>query len=47
MHWLGPYRIEYITYAREFKLSNLNGEEWEGLVNGSKLKIYKDSCVVQ
>lgn len=27
MHLLGPYRIEYITDAREVKLSNLNGEE--------------------
>ena len=35
MHWLGPYMIDYIKEAREVKLSNLNGKEKEGMVNGS------------
>ena len=39
--------IEYITKVGEMKLSNLNGEEKEGLVNGNKLNPYKDSRPVQ
>ena len=26
MHWLGPYRIEYIIEEGEVKLSNLDGD---------------------
>ena len=43
MHWLGPYRIEYITEARAVKLSNLDGELREGLINGSQMNPYRDS----
>ena len=47
MHWMGPYRIEYIIEVRVVKLSNLDGELREGLVNGIRLKPYRDSDAVQ
>ena len=43
MHWFEPCRIDYITKDGEINFSNLNGEEREGLVNGSRLKPYRHS----
>lgn len=43
MHWMGPYRIEHITYARVVKLSNLDGELREGMVNANLLRPYSDT----
>jgi hypothetical protein len=43
MHWLGPYEITYDTEGGVAQLRTLN-EEWkEGLVNGSRLKLYYDN----
>jgi hypothetical protein len=39
-HWLGPYEIDYVTYGGAVQLKTLNGEWKEGLVNGSRLKLY-------
>jgi hypothetical protein len=43
MHWLGPYVIRFVTDAGVVQLEKLNGEVVEGLVNGSQLKLYRDS----
>jgi hypothetical protein len=42
MHWLGPYVIRFVTDAGVVQLEKLNGEVVEGLVNGSRLKLYRD-----
>jgi hypothetical protein len=43
MQWLGPYEITYVTKGGPAQLNNLNGEWKEGLVNGSRLKLYYDN----
>ena len=43
MHWLGPYHVKYVTNGGVVKLAKLNNEEIPTLVNGSRLKLYKDS----
>jgi hypothetical protein len=42
-HWLGPYEIAYVTEGGATQLKTLNGEWKEGLVNGSRLKLYYDN----
>jgi hypothetical protein len=42
MHWLGPYVIQHVTKAGVSQLETLNGEALGGMVNGSRLKIYRD-----
>jgi len=42
MNWLGPYVIKYMIEVGVAQLETLNGEVLGGLVNGSKLKIYRD-----
>jgi hypothetical protein len=39
-HWLGPYEVAYVTEGEDVQLKTLNGEWKEGLVNGSRLKLY-------
>jgi hypothetical protein len=43
MHWLGPYVIVFVTNESVVQLEKLNGEVVEGVVNGSRLKLYRDS----
>jgi hypothetical protein len=43
MHWLGPYEINYVTDGGVVQLHDLIGKEMQGLVNGSRLKMYRDS----
>jgi hypothetical protein len=43
MHWLGPYEIKSITDGGVVQLQDLIGKEMQGLVNGSRLKMYRDS----
>jgi hypothetical protein len=43
MHWLGPYVINHVTKAGFMQLETLNGEFLRGMVNGSRLKIYRGS----
>jgi transposase InsO family protein len=43
MHCLGPYEIAYVTEGGVAQLKTLKGEWKEGLVNGSRLKLYYDN----
>jgi hypothetical protein len=43
MHWLGPYEVSYVTEGGVAQLKTLTGEWKEGLVNGSRLKLYYDN----
>jgi hypothetical protein len=42
MHWLGPYEVKYFTDGGVFQLRDLSGVELKGMINGSRLKLYKD-----
>jgi len=42
MHWLDPYIIKYVIEVGVTQLETLNGEVLGGMVNGSRLKIYKE-----
>jgi hypothetical protein len=41
-HWLGPYQVAYILEGAA-QLKTLNGEWKEGLMNGSRLKLYYEN----
>jgi hypothetical protein len=43
MHWLGPYEVNTVTYGRAVQLKNLGGKKLRGMINGSRLKLYRDS----
>jgi hypothetical protein len=43
MHWLGPYEVKTITDGGVVQLRDLAGTDLRGMVNGSRLKLYKDS----
>jgi hypothetical protein len=43
MHWLGPYEIKYVTDGGVVQLQDLVGKEIQGLVSGSRLKLYRDT----
>jgi len=43
MHYLGPYIIWYVTKEGVVQLENLNGEPLDKLLNGIRLKVYKDN----
>jgi hypothetical protein len=42
MHCLCPYVIKYVIEIGVVKLETLKGEILGGLVNGSRLKLYRD-----
>jgi hypothetical protein len=42
MQWLGPYMIKYVTKVGVVQLEMLKGGVLGGLVNGSRLILYKD-----
>jgi transposase InsO family protein len=42
-HWLRPYEIAYVTEGGVAQLKTLKGDWKEGLVNGSRLKLYYDN----
>jgi hypothetical protein len=42
-HWMGPYEVAYVMEGGAVQLKTLNGEWKEGLVNGSRLKLYYDN----
>jgi hypothetical protein len=42
MHWLGPYVIKQVMETGVAQLETLNGELLGGMVNGSRLKPYKE-----
>jgi hypothetical protein len=41
MHWLGPYVIQHVIEVGVAHLETLNREVLGGMVNGSRLKLYK------
>jgi len=43
MHWLGPYQVKHVTKCGVVQLVKLNGELFPTLVNGSRLKLYRDN----
>jgi hypothetical protein len=43
MHWLGPYEVNTITYGGSIQLKDLGGTELKGMINGSRLKSYRDN----
>ena len=43
MHWLGPYQVKHVTNGGVVQIENLNGEIFPTLVNGSRLKLYRDN----
>jgi hypothetical protein len=43
MHWLGPYEVKYVTDGGSVQLQDLTGVKLKGMVNGSRLKLYRDS----
>ena len=43
MHWLGPYQVKHVTNGGVVQLAKLNGEVMPTLVNGSRMKPYRDS----
>ena len=43
MHWLGPYEVKVVTDGGVVQLRNLVGACLRGMINGSRLKLYKDS----
>ena len=42
MHWLGPYKVKHVTNGGIVQLAKLNGEVMPTLVNGSRMKLYRD-----
>jgi hypothetical protein len=43
MHWLGPYELKTITDGRSVQLKYLGGKELKGMINGSRLILYRDN----
>jgi hypothetical protein len=43
MHWLGPYEVKTVTDGGVVQLKDLIGAELKGMINGSRLKLYRDS----
>ena len=42
MHWLGPYQVRHVTEGGAASLARLDGTMLPTLVNGSRLKLYRD-----
>jgi hypothetical protein len=42
MHWLGPYEVKTVTDGGVVQLKDLEKTELNGMINGSRLKLYKD-----
>ena len=47
MQWLGTYQVKNIINGGAVKIEKLNDEEIPTLVNGSRLKLYKDKPPTQ
>ena len=43
MHWLGPYQVKHVTEGGASSLARLDGTMSPTMVNGSRLKLYRDS----
>ena len=44
-HWKGPYLVQKVTDGGAVQLAKLNGETLPSMVNGSRLKLYRDGPV--
>jgi hypothetical protein len=44
-HQLGPYEVAYVSKGGAMELKTFNGEWKEGLVNGSRLKLYYENQI--
>ena len=42
-HWLGPYQVKHVTEEGAANLAWLDGTMFPTMVNGSRLKLYRDS----
>jgi hypothetical protein len=47
IHWLGPYEVKNVANAGAVQIAKLNGEVFPTMVNGSRLKLYRDSPLPQ
>ena len=43
MHWLGPYQVRQVTKGGATSLVRLDGTMLPTMVNGSRLKLYRDN----
>ena len=43
MHWLGPYQVRHVTEGGVASLARLDGTMLPTMVNGSRLKLYRDN----
>jgi hypothetical protein len=43
MHWLGPYEVNNVTYGGYVQLKYLGGTKVKGMMNNSRLKLYRHS----
>ena len=43
MHWLGPYQVKHVTEGGATSLAKLDGTMLPTLVNGNRLKLYRDN----
>ena len=43
MHWLGTYQVRHVTEGGVASLAKLDGTMISTMVNGSRLKLYRDS----
>ena len=41
-HWKGPYIVKKVTDGGAIQLAKLNGEMFQSMGNGSRLKKYRD-----
>lgn len=43
MHWLGPYEVKSVIEGGVVQLKYLGGTELRVMINGSRLKLYRDN----
>jgi hypothetical protein len=43
MHWLGPYEVKTVTDGGDVQLKDLGGTKIRGMINESRLKLYRDN----
>jgi hypothetical protein len=43
IHWLGPYEVKTVIEGGIVQLKDLGGTKCRGMINGSRLKLYRDS----
>ena len=43
MHWMGPYQVKHVIEGGATSLAKLDGTMLPTMVNGSRLKLYRDS----